>query len=174
MQAPLTVSGARSTIGTKARQAGALAAILGVFAVAPRAAAPAPLPAHTAGQEDALWSRLRRIESAFRSGDAAVLRASFPATAKLRVDLPDVPGGPASYGPGQLQVIFARLFEGAPTREFGFIRDEVTRPSAGTAFARGRWVRGAAAGQPDQSCAVTFTLREDDGDWYIHEIFATP
>jgi Domain of unknown function (DUF4440) len=158
----------------KARRAGAVAAILGSLAAAPRPAAPAPLPARAAGLEDALWSRLRRIESAFRAGDAASLRACFPAASKLRVDLPEVPGGPASYGPGQLQVIFARVFASASTREFEFIRNEVTRPSSGTAFARGRWVRGPTTGQPEQSGAVTFTLRQDGGDWLIHEIFATP
>jgi hypothetical protein len=158
----------------KARRACGLVAILGVLAVAPRPAAPAPFPARAAGQEDALWSRLRRIESAFRSGDAASLRSSFPASTRLRVDLPEVPGGPASYAPGQLQVIFARLFTDAPTREFAFDREAVTRPSAGTAFARGRWLRGPSGVPSDEARAVTFTLREDGGDWRIHEIFATP
>lgn len=154
----------------KARWGLGLAALFGLLAAAPRPAAAAPLPARAAGQEDALWSRLRRIESAFRSGDAASLRSSFPAAARLRVDLPEVPGGPASYGPGQLQVIFARLFADAPTREFAFDRRDVTRPSAGMAFARGRWARGSS----DEPGAVTFTLREDRGDWLIHEIVATP
>lgn len=172
MQAALTVSGARSTMRHRARRACALAAILGAFAGMPRAAAAAPLPARAGGQEDALWSRLRRIESAFRSGDAAGLRSSFPASARLRVDLPLVPGGPASYAPGQLQVIFSRLFAETPTREFAFTREDVTRPSDRTAFARGRWVR--SAGALEQSSAVTFTLREDGGDWFIHEMFATP
>lgn len=158
----------------KARRAGALVAILGAAAVAPLPPASASIPPRAAGQEDALWSRLRRIESAFRSGDAAALRSSFPPAARLRVDLPEVPGGPASYAPGQLQVIFARVFADAPTREFEFDREEVTHPSAGIAFARGRWVRGSSAGQTEQSRVVTFTLREDGGAWLIHEIFATP
>jgi hypothetical protein len=68
--------------------------------------------------------------------------------AKMRVDLPDVPGCPA-YGAGQAQVVFAQLFARAP-RDFSFSDDDVTRPSEGTAFARAR-VRaasGVAAGPP--------------------------
>jgi hypothetical protein len=149
----------------------ALTAILAVSAGAGRAAA-SPPAALASVQEDALWTRLRRIESAFRAGDAAALRASFPATSRLRVDLPDVPGCPASYGPGQLQVIFAQIFSDGATREFGFARSEVTRPSAGTAFARGRWVRGGGPGGGERQDVVTFTLREEAGDWRIHEILS--
>ncbi|HET8647394.1 MAG TPA: hypothetical protein VFO85_17990, partial [Vicinamibacteria bacterium] len=113
-----------------------MAAVLATAVAAPPAARSEPAHLGSARQEDPLWSRLRRIEGAFRAGDAAALRASFPASAKLRVDLPGVPGCPASYGPGQLQVIFARLFAASPTREFAFSADDVTRPAGGTAFAR--------------------------------------
>jgi hypothetical protein len=170
VQAALTVMFVRSTIRTRATLACALTAILAVPAGAGRAAA-APAAGPASVQEDALWTRLRRIESAFRAGDAAALRASFPSTSRLRVDLPDVPGCPASYGPGQLQVIFGQIFAEAATREFAFARADVTQPSAGTAFARGRWVRGDA-GAGERADVVTFTLREEAGDWRIHEILA--
>lgn len=172
VQAALTVSRVRSTIRSSAPWACVPTLALVIFGGDGRVAA-SPPAAGAAEQEDALWSRLRRIENAFRAGDAAALRASFPATAKLRVDLPDVPGCPASYGPGQLQVVFAQLFRAAPTRGFSFAAEDVTRSSAGTAFARGRWVRGASDGQLEQAHALTFTLREEDGGWRIHEIFAT-
>jgi hypothetical protein len=136
----------------------------------PSRAAAALAPAR---EEDALWSRLRRIEDAFRSGDAGALRASFPAAAKMRVDLPGVPGCPASYGAGQAQVVFAQLFAAAATRDFDFSDDGVTRPSDGTAFARARWVRAAADERTGPTHSLTFTLREEDGGWRIHEIVAT-
>lgn len=173
LQAPLTVSGVRSTIRSSVRWVLWLTLALAECGGDGRAAASPSPAAGTAEQEDALWSALRRIESAFRAGDAAALRASFPAMAKLRVDLPDVPGCPASYGPGQLQVVFAQLFAATPTRGFSFSRDDVTRPSAGTAFARGRWLRRAEGGQPEQADSLTFTLREEAGGWRIHEILGT-
>jgi hypothetical protein len=159
----------RSTIRTRAGWACALVSALVLLAGHGHAAA-APARALDSQGEDALWSRLRRIEQAFRAGDAGALRASFPATAKLRVDLPGLPGCPASYGPGQLQVAFAQIFAAAPTQEFTFAADDVTRPSAGTAFARGRWLRGGASGTRAET--LTFTLREEEGAWRIHEIVA--
>lgn len=171
VQAALTVSGVRTTIRTRATFACVLTALGAVFAGAGRAAASPPVAAGSV-QEDALWTRLRRIESAFRAGDAAALRASFPSSARLRVDLPDVPGCPGSYGAGQLQVIFAQMFADAPTREFDFEKNDVTRPSAGTAFARGRWLRATTPGGSERVDLVTFTLREEAGDWRIHEILA--
>jgi ketosteroid isomerase-like protein len=174
LQAPLTVSRGRSTIRSMALGACVLALAGALFGGDGRAAAEPSRAPGAATQEDALWSRLRRIENAFRAGDAAALRGSFPATAKLRVDLPGVPGCPASYGPGQLQVVFTQLFEAAPTRGFSFAAEDVTRPSAGTAFARGRWRRGPSDGEAERAHTLTFTLREEDGGWRIHEIFATP
>jgi hypothetical protein len=167
----LTVAGVRSRIRIGVGWARALACALVWLGGHGASAAPSPAVS-SAPQEDALWSRLRRIEDAFRAGDAPALRASFPATAKLRVDLPDVPGCPASYGPGQLQVLFARLFAAAPTREFTFAQDEVTRPADGTAFARARWVRAAPGSRAAPAHALTFTLREEGGGWRIHEIVA--
>ena len=121
--------------------------------------------------EAALWSRLHLIETAFRSGDAEALRVSFPSTAKVRVDLKDVTDGPASYGPGQLQVVFAQLFRACRTREFVFRKEDVSGAS-GTAFARGRWVRGNR-GSPEMVDSLSFTLRREDGDWRIHEILSS-
>src|SRR5574341_4950 len=78
-------------------------------------------PALPAGDvEPALWSRLQRIESAFRDGDAEALRPSLSSAAKIRVDLKDLAEVPASYGAGQLQVIFTQVFEKQGTREFAF------------------------------------------------------
>lgn len=135
-------------------------------------ASPAGISTSLTDPADALWSRLRRIERAFRQGDAGALRASFCSSGKLRVDLRDVPDSPASYAPGQLQVIFAQMFAEARTREFAFRRDEVALPSEGTAFARARWVREARSGEATDVQPLTFTLREEDGDWRIHEILA--
>jgi hypothetical protein len=140
--------------------------------VVSRLAPAAPLSGEGPGPaQEALWSRLRRIEGAFRDGNAAALRSSF-CTGKLRVDLPEVAGTPASYGPGQLQVIFGQLFAGAPTREFVFPRQDVTLSSADTAFARGRWVRAGGTGDRDRAEVLTFTLRQEHGDWRIHEILS--
>jgi hypothetical protein len=169
LQAPLTVGRVRSTIRAKGGLLCAVTAALAVL-VGPGRAAAAP---GSTQEDEALWSRLRRIEDAFRAGDAGALRASFPKTAKLRVDLPDVPGCPASYGPGQLQVVFAQIFADAPTRDFTFPPDQVTRPAAGTAFARARWARGAKGDRDAPSDMLTFTLREEDGGWRIHEIVST-
>ena len=171
LQGPLTVTRVRSTIRARARWACAVAAALAVlFGPGRAAAAPSASPAR---QEEALWSRLRRIEEAFRAGDAGALRASFPGAAKIRVDLPDVPGCPASYGPGQAQVVFAQLFAAAATRDFTISGDDVTRPSDSTAFARARWVRSAPGDRSGPTHSLTLTLREEDGGWRIHEIVAT-
>jgi hypothetical protein len=142
--------------------------LLAAASTGPPAAAAAVWATPEAGQE-ALWSRLHRIESAFRDGDAAALRSSF-CGGKLRVDLPQVAGPPASYGAGQLQVIFRQLFAATRTREFVFPTSDVTLRSSDTAFARGRWVR--RGGGTEQTDVLTFTLREEDGDWRIHEILS--
>ena len=122
------------------------------------------------GADPQLASRLQRIESAFRGGDAGALRSCFASSGKVRVDLRDLTEGPASYGPGQLQVIFEQIFEGNRTREFAFRKQDVTVPSAGTAFAKGRWVRRARTGGQETVDTLTFTLREENRDWRIHEI----
>ena len=118
--------------------------------------------------QPALATRLKRIEAAFRQNDAASLRPSLTTTGKVRVDLHDQPEGQGSYGPGQLQVVFGRIFQDSPTQEFGFGTGSVTVSAPGTAFARGRWLRrGTPPGRAD---TLTFTLREDSGDWRISEI----
>ena len=143
-------------------------ALLVALCLAPRAAAAAP--SRTMSRQEALAARLRHIESAFRQDDAAALRDSFTARGKLRLDLPQVPGCPASYGAGQLQVIFGQLFAAARTRAFAFVEGESDGAAgAETAFARATWARAGTA-EPGQS--LTFTLREEDGDWRIHEILA--
>jgi hypothetical protein len=126
-----------------------------------------------AGQvEPALWSRLQRIESAFRNGDAQALRASLPEKAKVRVDLRGLTNGPVSYGPGQLQVVFEQIFQDQRTREFALPLADLRTSASGTAFARGRWVHGRP-GLPDTVDLLTFTLREKDGDWRIYEILSS-
>jgi len=120
--------------------------------------------------EPSLAARLRRIESAFRTGDAASLRPTFPATAKVRVDLKDVMDGPGTYGPGQLEVILGRIFDENRTRQFSLRDEDVTVSSPGVAFARGRWVRKVGQGGADLTDTVTFTLRQESGDWRVHEI----
>lgn len=119
---------------------------------------------------EALWARLRRIESAFREGDANALRLSFPSSGKIRVEIKDLTEGQTWYAPAQLQVIFGQIFEGFATREMAFRRSEVTLSPSGTAFARGRWVRRGQRGGPETVDTLTFTLREESGDWRILEI----
>src|SRR5258708_22567555 len=72
--------------------------------------------AHAQANE-AVWSRLRSIESAFRQGDASALRLSFSTARKVRGGLKDVPGGERGDAPRQLQVIFAPLFAQYSTRQ---------------------------------------------------------
>ncbi len=127
------------------------------------ATAPRPAP-------PALISRLQRIESAFRQGDATALRLSFSATGKLWVDLKDLTEGQELYGAGQLQVIFGQIFEEFRTRDFSFPREEVRVSSPGAAFARGRWVRASRRERLELAETLTFTLREDGSDWRILEI----
>ena len=118
----------------------------------------------------ALRSRLSRIEGAFRSGSAGSLRQSFSETGKVRVDLKELTDEPASYGCGQLQVVFERIFDENQTREFAFPKDDVTVSAAGTAFARARWSRRNRPGGQDAVDNLTFTLRQESGDWRINEI----
>lgn len=139
---------------------GALAAAL-LLPLCALAAAPVEPP---------LASRLRRIEGAFRNGDAGSLRPAFTASAKVRVDLKDVMEGPGSYGPSQLEVIFGRIFDENRTREFSFRDEDVTVSTPGVAFARGKWVRKVRPAGGDITDTVTFTLRQESGDWRIHEI----
>ena len=120
--------------------------------------------------DEALWARLHSIESAFVQGDASSLRSSFSSTGKLRVDLKDLSDGQASYAPGQLQVIFGQIFQEQKTREMVFDRSDLTRSPSGTAFARGRWVRRPQHGGGETVDRLTFTLREERGDWRILEI----
>ena len=128
---------------------------------------------HADGVDPQLSSRLQRIESAFRGGDAGALRPCFVSSGKVRVDLRELTGGPTSYGPGQLQVVFEQIFDGNRTREFAFRQQDVTVPSAGTAFAKGRWVRRTRTGGQETVDTLTFTLREENRDWRIHEILTS-
>ena len=132
------------------------------------AALPGPAPAEE--PSDALRSRLTRIEGAFREGNAGSLRKSFSETGKVRVDLKDLTDEPASYGGGQLQVVFGRIFDENQTREFAFPKDDVTVSASGTAFARARWSRRNRPGGQESVDNLTFTLRQEGGDWRINEI----
>jgi hypothetical protein len=118
----------------------------------------------------ALRARLSRIEGAFKSGSAGSLRQSFSESGKVRVDLKDLTEEPASYGCGQLQVVFARIFDENQTREFAFPKDDVTVSAEGTAFARARWSRRNRPGGQEAVDNLTFTLRQESGDWRINEI----
>jgi hypothetical protein len=123
--------------------------------------------------EPSLWSRLQRIEAAFRAGDAQALRALLPAEAKVRVDLPGLTDGPRSYGPSQLEVVLQRAFADREGFELAFRTEDVKVAAAGTAFARARWARPGDAGPSVAPAYVTFTLRADGGVWRIHEILGS-
>jgi hypothetical protein len=143
----------------------ALAAALVAALLVAALAEPAP-----AGPDAALQSRLRGIESAFRDGSASALRRTFSQSGKVRVDLKDLMDEPASYGSGQLQVVFTRIFDESQTRDFAFPKDDVTVSAAGTAFARARWSRRSRSSGQDSVDNLTFTLRQESGDWRINEI----
>jgi hypothetical protein len=138
---------------------------LAVAALVVRAAAAQAAPA-----DAALDGRLRGIETAFRKGEAGALRPAFTGKGKVRVDLKDVMEGPGTYGPSQLEVIFGRIFDENRTRQFAFRDEDVTVTTPGVAFARARWLRKAGGGGSDVTDTVTFTLRQESGDWRIHEI----
>jgi hypothetical protein len=123
--------------------------------------------------EPALWSRLQRIEAAFRTGDAQVLRPVLPVEAKVRVDLPGMTDGPRSYGPGQLEVVFQQVFAANPDRGLTFRPEDVKVAAPGTAFARARWSRKPGSGAAATCEYVTFTLRAAGDDWRIHEILGS-
>lgn len=123
--------------------------------------------------EPVLWSRLQRIETAFRGGDAQTLRALLPGDAKVRVDLRTLTDGLRSYGPGQLEVVFQQIFDDNETLELTFQKNDVKVPAAGTAFARARWARRRDRRSPPTVEWVTFTLREQAGDWRIYEILGS-
>jgi hypothetical protein len=127
-------------------------------------------PAPGDAPDAALHSRLRRIEGAFRDGSAGSLRQSFSESGKVRVDLKDLTDEPASYGCGQLQVVFTRIFDENQTRAFAFPKDDVTVSAAGTAFARARWSRRSRPSGQNAVDNLTFTLRQESGDWRINEI----
>ena len=117
-----------------------------------------------------LQSRLQRIESAFERGDAGALRSSFAGSGKLRVDLKGLTDGQEGYGAGQLQVIFDQIFAEFRTHDFRFAPEEVSVPSPGTAFARGRWTRAGRREPVERVETLTFTLRGEGSDWRILEI----
>ncbi|HSB60403.1 MAG TPA: hypothetical protein VLI67_01705 [Vicinamibacteria bacterium] len=143
------------------RAAGSPAALLGL-ALASFA------PVAAAG--DALDARLRLVERAFREGDAAALRPCFAGSSKVRVQLVDISEGEGWYASGQLQVLFARVFEEYATHELAFRDEDVAEPTPGTAFARGVWMRGGRRGGPDITETLVLTLREEKGDWKILEM----
>jgi hypothetical protein len=120
--------------------------------------------------DDALWTRLRRLESAFRQGDATALRQASPGTGKVRIDLPPWTEGPASFGPGQIQGVFAQVFSERRTHAFSFLKEDVSVSPEGTAFARARWVWCAGPGDQRVSETLVFSLRSEDGDWRLQEI----
>lgn len=133
-------------------------------------AAPAPQPGGGSPVDAHLWSRLQHISSAFRQGDAEALRLSCSSGGKVRIDLRGLLDGQGVYGPGQVQVIFREIFDDYHTSDFDFARDNVKVSPPGTAFARGRWVRRSQTGGSDAVDNLTFTLREEGGDWRIQEI----
>jgi hypothetical protein len=120
--------------------------------------------------DPALGARLTAVEGAFRGGSASGLRACVSRTAKVRVDLRGQAEGSGSYGASQLQVIFERIFDESPTREFTVKRDEVTVSAQGTAFARARWSRRSRAGGDEVTDTLTLTLRREDGEWRVYEL----
>jgi hypothetical protein len=166
VQAKFDVSSASPVRCGKALRAAALALVV-ILGWGPAPAA----QAHTEETaEAALWARLRGLESAFRQGDATALRLASPSSGKVRVDLPPWTDGPTSYGPGQVQGVFAQVFADRRTHTFSFPREDVSLSREGTAFARGRWVWVPPAGDRQSSETLVFSLRSEGGDWRVQEI----
>jgi hypothetical protein len=120
--------------------------------------------------DEALQGRLRRIQAAFRQGDAVGLRGCFSDRAKVRVELGQLTEGRGVYGAGQLQVIFGRIFERRRTQAMSFPRADLQVPAAGTAFAKAIWVHSGVRGSEERSDALMLTLHAEDGDWRIIEM----
>ena len=85
-------------------------------------------------------------------------------------DVNSLADGHGSYGPGQLQVLFDRIFDAFETRSFAFRDRDVTVPSSRTAFARVRWERVSRQDRRPVAETLTFTLRADGDTWRILEI----
>jgi hypothetical protein len=139
------------------------------FVMAWLAASPGSPAVSDAGDE-ALRGRLRRVEAAFRQGDAVALRGSFTDKAKVRVELGDLTEGEGLYGAGQLQVIFGRIFEQRRTASMSFPTSDVKVPGAGTAFARAVWLHRGARSGDERTDSLLLTLHADAGDWRIIEM----
>lgn len=139
--------------------------------VACLAASPASAAAAAEGDEG-LRSRLRRVEAAFRQGDAAALRGCFSERAKVRVELSELAEGRGLYGAGQLQVIFARIFEQRHTRRMSFPPADVRVPAPGTAFARALWVHAGVRDGDERTDSLMLTLQAERSDWRIIEMRA--
>jgi hypothetical protein len=97
----------------------------------------------------------------------------LPSETKVRVDLRDLTDGQRSYGPGQFEVVLGQVFKAYQASELTFRPEDVKVSSPGTAFARGRWSRRSQPGAAAAVEYVTFTLREQAGDWRIHEILCS-
>lgn len=128
-----------------------------------------PVAAPEGDPDPGLLSRLTRIENAFRQGNAGALRDSCASAGKVRLDLQNLVVEQGSYGTGQVQVIFDQIFDQFHTSAFAFAKDDVKVSPPGTAFARGRWVRRARGGS-EAVDTLTFTLRQESGEWRVHEI----
>jgi hypothetical protein len=140
-----------------------------LVAVAWLAASPA-LSAWSDATDESLRSRLRRVEAAFRQGDAVAVRGCFSDRAKVRVELLALTEGQGLYSAGQLQVIFTRIFEQRRTRSMSFPRGDVRIPAAGTAFARAIWVHAGTRDGDERTDALMLTLHVEGADWRIIEM----
>ena len=98
------------------------------------------------------------------------MRLASSGSGKVRLDLPPWAGGPASYGPGQVQGVFVQVFADRRTHEFSFPTEDVSIPREGRAFARGRWVWASPESDRQTSETLVFCLRAEDGDWRVQEI----
>jgi hypothetical protein len=142
---------------------------VGVIA-APLASAVHPLEGSGPRPDPRLSAQLTRVSKAFRDSDVTSLRSSLSPRGKIDVDFRGVSGGQGSYGRGQLEVIFSRIFRDFETRDLVFGDGDVTVSGTQTAFARGRWSRKPRAGGPEEADSLTLMLHQESGDWRIFEI----
>ena len=119
-----------------------------------------------------LEARLGQIEAAFRGNDAGALRAACLGSGRVRLEVTGVGAAQAGVGPGQLEMLFRQAFAEQRSTAFAFDRPTLRLSPPATAFARARWSKEGRDGAPVHDI-LTFTLRDEGGDWRIEEIRST-
>jgi ketosteroid isomerase-like protein len=122
----------------------------------------------------ALEARLSSLQAAFRSEDARAVRASCSGRTRVRVDLGELTGGSASYGPGQLEAVMRRVFRERRTESFEMSASGATVDGERAAYATADWRHRAEDGEGEaRQDSLTFVLHREDADWRVVELRAS-